>query len=98
MSFERALRAASYLLLCSGFISLLASEALGPLVTALYLLALVASWRMGRINLEGWIQLVLFVLFVAFFLIDGMVLTDFVSATVHLLLMVSLVKVFTLES
>lgn len=98
MSFERALRAASYLLLCSGFISLLASEALGPLVTALYLLALVASWRMGRINLEGWIQLVLFVLFVAFFLIDGMALTDFVSATVHLLLLVSLVKVFTLEA
>ena len=98
MSFERAFRASSYLLLCSGFISLFASAALGPLLTALYLLALVASWRVGRIHLENRIQLVLFVLFVAFFLMDGIALTDFVSATIHLLLLVSLVKVFTLEA
>ena len=98
MSFERAFKAASYFLLFSGFISLFASEALGPLLTVLYVLALAASWRIGRINLEGWVQLVLFVAFVAFFLIDGMVFTDFVSATVHLLLLVSLVKVFTLEA
>ena len=98
MSFERAFRAASYFLLCSGFISLFASEAIGPVLTVLYLLVLVASWRVGRINLGGRIQLVLFVLFVAFFLIDGIALTDFVSATVHLLLLVSLVKVFTLEA
>ena len=98
MNFERAFRATSYLLLVSGFISLFASEALGLLVTALYLLALVASWRIGRINLEGWIQVVLFVVFVSFFFLDGIALTDFVSATVHLLLLVSLVKVFTLEA
>ena len=98
MSFERAFKAASYFLLFSGFISLFASEALGPLLTVLYILVLAASWRIGRINLEGWIQLVLFLAFIALFLIDGMVFTDFVSATVHLLLLVSLVKVFTLEA
>ena len=98
MSFERAFRASSYLLLFAGFSSLFASDAIGPLITVLYVLALVASWKIGRITLEGWIQLVLVVVFVAFFLTDGIILTDFVSATVHLLLLVSLVKVFTLEA
>ncbi|MEE8348419.1 MAG: DUF3488 and transglutaminase-like domain-containing protein [Acidobacteriota bacterium] len=98
MSFERSFRAASYLLLFSGFISLLASDAVGSLVTVLYLLVLAASWRIGGVTVEGWRQLVLFVALVIFFFIDGLFLADFVSATVHLLLLVSLVKVFNLEA
>ena len=67
MSFERAFRASSYLLLFAGFSSLFANDAIGPLITILYVLALVASWKIGRITFEGWIQLVLVVVFVAFF-------------------------------
>ncbi|MDA2933018.1 DUF3488 and transglutaminase-like domain-containing protein [Acidobacteria bacterium AH-259-D05] len=98
MGFEKAFRASSYLLLFSGFISLFASEALGPIVTILYLLVLLASWRSGVIDFPGWVQLILFVVFVAFFVLDALTLSDFVTATVHLLLLVSLVKVFTLEA
>ncbi len=98
MAFEKAFKLSSYLLLLSGFISLFASEALGPVVTALYILAVVASWRTRIIELPNWVQLILFVFFIAFFLVDALTLSGFVSSTVHLLVLVSLVKLFTRQT
>ena len=98
MSFEKAFKLSSYLLLLSGFIALFASEALGFVVTALYILVVVASWRARILNIPNWVQGILFFVFIAFFVFDALNLSDFVSATVHLLVLVSLVKLFTLQT
>ena len=98
MGFEKAFKLSSYLLLLSGFIALFASEALGPVVTALYILVVVASWRARILNLSNWVQGILVFVFVAFFVFDALTLSDFVGATVHLLVLVSLVKLFTLQT
>jgi len=98
MSFEKAFKLSSYLLLLSGFIALFASEALGPVVTALYILVVVASWSARIIYLPNWVQWILFFVFIAFFVFDALTLSDFVGATVHLLVLVSLVKLFTLKT
>jgi hypothetical protein len=95
MGFEKAFKLSSYLLLLSGFIALFASEALGPVVTALYILVVVGSWYARTLYLSNWVQLILFFVFIAFFVFDTLTLSDFVSATVHLLVLVSLVKLFT---
>jgi len=95
MGFEKAFKLSSYLLLLSGFIALFASEALGPVVTALYILVVVGSWYSRTLDLPNWVQLILFFVFIAFFVFDTLTLSDFVSATVHLLVLVSLVKLFT---
>ena len=95
MSFEKAFKLSSYALLLSGFISLFASEAIGVPVTALYLLAVVASWNIRVLDLPNWVQSLVFLALVAFFLVDALTLSDSVSATVHLLILASLVKLFT---
>lgn len=98
MGFEKAFKLSSYLLLLSGFIALFASEALGPVVTALYVLVVVGSWSARTLYLPNWVQLILFFVFIAFFVFDALTLSDFVSATVHLLVLVSLVKLFTRQT
>ena len=95
MGFEKAFKLSSYLLLLSGFIALFASEALGFVVTALYILVVVASWKARIFHLPNWVQWILFLVFIAFFVLDALTLSDLVSATVHLLVLVSLVKLFT---
>ncbi len=95
MGFEKAFKLSSYLLLLSGFIALFASEALGPVVTVLYILVVVGSWKARTLYLSNWVQGILFFVFVAFFVFDALTLSDFVRATVHLLVLVSLVKLFT---
>lgn len=98
MGFEKAFKLSSYLLLLSGFVALFASEALGSVVTALYILVVVASWKARILNIPNWVQGILFFVFIAFFVFDALNLSDFVSATVHLLVLVSLVKLFTLQT
>lgn len=98
MNFEKAFKLSSYLLLLSGFIALFASEALGPVLTALYILVVIGSWHARTLNLSNWVQLLLFCVFIGFFVFDVLSLSDFVSATVHLLVLVSLVKVFTRQT
>jgi transglutaminase-like putative cysteine protease len=66
-----------------------------PVVTALYILVVVGSWHTRTLYLPNWVQLILFFVFIAFFVFDTLTLSDFVSATVHLLVLVSLVKLFT---
>jgi transglutaminase-like putative cysteine protease len=98
MGFENSFKLSSYLLLLSGFIALFASGALGPVVTALYILVVVASWRARILHLPNWVQGILFFVFIAFFVFDALTLSDVVGATVHLLVLVSLVKLFTLQT
>jgi protein-glutamine gamma-glutamyltransferase len=94
MTFAKAFKLSSYLLLLSGFVSLFASEAIGPLLSLLYLLVMMLSWRI-RIFYHGWMQVVVFFALVVFFLVDALTFSDFVSATVHLLIIVSLIKLFS---
>jgi len=98
MGFEKAFKLSSYLLLLSGFIALFASEALGFVVTVLYILVVVASWSARILSLPNWVQGILFFVFIALFVFDALTLSDFVGATVHLLVLVSLVKLFTLQT
>ena len=93
MSFANAFKLSSYLLLFSGFFSLLASEAVGLNVTLLYLLAMVLGWRI-RFKVQVWGQIGMFLALVGFFLVDALAFSDFVSATLHLLITVSLIKLF----
>ena len=85
-------------MLVAGFEALFASEVLGSVVTALYILVVVASWKDRILNIPNWVQGILFFVFIAFFVFDALNLSDFVSATVHLLVLVSLVKLFTLQT
>ena len=94
MRFANAFELSSYLLLFSGFISLLASEAVGLILTLLYSLMMVLGWR-NRFQVQGWGQIGLFLALVGFFLVDALAFSDFVSATLHLLITVSLIKLFT---
>ncbi len=94
MSFANAFELSSYLLLFSGFISLFASEAVGLVLTLLYPLVMALGWR-NRFQVQGWGQIGLFIALVVFFLVDALAFSDFVSATLHLLITVSLIKLFT---
>jgi len=64
MGFEKAFKLSSYLLLLSGFIALFASEALGLVVTGLYILVVVASWSARILYLPNWVQGILFLVFI----------------------------------
>ena len=98
MTFPQSFRFASYLLLSAGFLSLFAGEALGPVLTGLYFLALAGSWRIRPIAISSWVQLALFICFLGIFVVDALLFSDFISATVHLLVLVSLVKAYSLEA
>ncbi len=94
MSFEKSFRLASYALLLTGFLTLLGADGAGPLAAVLYLAAVLVSWSWPERDLTGMRQAIVFVLSLAVFALDAWFVSGFVSATVHLLMLISLVKLF----
>ena len=95
MSFEKSFRLASYALLLSGFLTLLAAGGSSAHSAVLYLAAIACSWYWPERNLSGTRQTIVFVLSLATFALDTWFYSGFVSATVHLLMLISLVKLFS---
>ena len=95
MNFERAFRLSSYGLLLTGFLSLVSANAVGLPFSVLYVVAVLGSWRVRSYHLAGWLQFVLFILFVGIFALDASLFSDSVSATVHVLILTSLAKLYT---
>ena len=94
MSFEKSFRLASYALLLSGFLTLLGADGSGALSSVFYLAAIALSWSWPERDLSGTRQAIVFVLSLAVFALDASFFSGFVSATVHLLMLISLVKLF----
>lgn len=95
MNFEKAFQLSSFLLILTGFLSLFASEAVGLPLTVGYVAALAVSWRTRPIHLPHWAQFVAFGGLIVLYLVDSLIFTDFLTATVHLLVVVNLIKLFT---
>jgi transglutaminase-like putative cysteine protease len=98
MTFERAFRFYSYLLLLAGFLTLVSSGAVSLPVTALFLLGVALSVRTRAFYLSTPVQLLLIALMLAGFTLDIVLLSGPVDALVHLLLLISLVKVFSVRT
>ena len=94
MSFEKSFRLSSYALLLSGFLTLLGADGTSALSSVLYLAAIALSWSWPERDLSGARQTIVFVLSLAVFALDSSFYSGFVSATVHLLMLISLVKLF----
>lgn len=96
MTFERAFRLSIYLLLFSGFASLLVSEAVGAWLAIAYLGAILASSGFDEIHIHNrWLQLFISLGLFAFFLADMMALSGLVQSSIHLLILISLFKLYT---
>ncbi len=94
MSFEKSFRLASYALLLSGFLTLLGADGSSALSSVFYLAAIALSWSWPERDLSGARQAIVFVLSLAVFALDASFYSGFVAATVHLLMLISLVKLF----
>ncbi len=98
MSFERAFKVSSYLLLISGFNVLFTASAVGLPLTLCFAAALAIHWKVGEYPLTRRLQALVFSVFLVLFLGDLAFLSGLVGASVHLLILISLVKVFTVKS
>jgi len=92
MTFDRAFRFYSVLLLLAGFFSLSASGALSPLLAGLFLLTVLLIVRFGSVTLSYAIQLVLVLGFLGWFLVEVTLFSPVIDGLVHLLLLMSLLK------
>lgn len=95
MSFEKSFRLASYTLLLAGFLTLLGADGSNEVSAVLYLAAVALSWSWPELDLSGRRQSIVFLLALAIFGLDARFHSGFVSATVHLLMLISLVKLFS---
>ncbi len=98
MSFERAFKVSSYLLLISGFNVLFTASAVGLPLTLFCAAALAVHWRVGDYPLTRRMQALIFCAFLLLFLADLALVSGLVGASVHLLILISLVKIFTVKS
>lgn len=94
MKFSGAFKLSGYLLLLSGVLALFTSEAAGPALLGLYVLALTGSWWWRVSISRGW-QVAVSLLLCAVFAIDVSIGTNVVESSVHLLMLVSLIKLYT---
>lgn len=88
----------SYLLLIVSFLTLLLSGGLSAPLAVVYLLAVGVSWRRSLSFLSGRYQFLVVLSLLACLVVDAGLLTNFMDALIHLLLLVSLVKLFSLRT
>ena len=92
MTFDRAFRLYSYLLLLAGFFGLFASGAVSPLLAGLYLAAVILIARFGGFALPNALQLFLVLGLLGWFLVEVSLFSPVIEALVHLLLLMSLLR------
>lgn len=95
MSFQHAFKLASYLLILTGFLALYAAGGVGTPLAVVYLAAVAIGWREKVYFLPNWLQLILVLSFLAVFFLDASFVSGFVAATVHLLILIGIVKLLT---
>ncbi len=95
MVFGKAFKLSSYLLLLSGFLSLVAAGGVDWRLAGIYLVAVAASWVCRGFELSNRIQLLLVFVALIVLVADVFLFSEFVPAIVHLLIVFSLVKLFT---
>lgn len=95
MVFEKAFRLSSYGLLLSGFTALFASQAVGLFLAVGYFLAVIGSWKRRGIALSNLAQVLIFTGLILVFAVDAKLISDPVSATVRILILASLVKLYS---
>jgi transglutaminase-like putative cysteine protease len=98
MTFERAFRLYSYLLLLAGFFALFASGAVSPLLAGLYLLAVILIARFGKLALPYTVQLLLILGLIGWFVVEVSLYSPVIEALVHLLLLMSLLRLLSASS
>ena len=98
MTFNGAFKFYSYLLLIVAFLTLLFSGGLSIPMASLYLIAVAVSWRYQLRFLAGRFQFLIVLALILWLLVDSALLTSFMDSLIHLLLLVSLVKLFSLNS
>ncbi len=98
MTFNGAFKFYSYLLLIVSFLTLLFSGGLSIPMASLYLIAVAVSWRYQLRFLAGRFQFLVVLALILWLLVDSALLTSFMDSLIHLLLLVSLVKLFSLNS
>ncbi len=95
MTFDRAFRLYSFLLLLAGFFGLFASGAVSPLLAGLYLVAVLLIARFGNLTLSYAVQLVLVLGFLGWFSVEVFLFAPVIEGLVHLLLLMSLLKLLS---
>ncbi len=96
MTFDRSFKLTIYLLLFSGFASLLTSEAAGAWLAVAYLGAIIASWVIDEIEIGGWwTQVAVSAALLSFFLLDTAAVSGLIQSSIHLLMLISLLKLYT---
>jgi len=98
MTCNGAFKFYSYLLVIVSFLTLLFSGGLSILLASVYLIAVAFSWRYQLRFLAGRLQFLVVLALILWLLVDSALLTSFMEALIHLLLLVSLVKLFSLKS
>ncbi|MFB3903707.1 MAG: transglutaminaseTgpA domain-containing protein, partial [Acidobacteriota bacterium] len=92
MTFERAFRLYSYLLLLAGSFSLFASGAVSPPLAGLYLLVVLLIARLGGLSLSYGVQLVLVLGLLGWFVVEVSLRSPVIEGLVHLLVLMSLLR------
>jgi len=95
MTFDRAFRLYSHLLLLAGFFSLFASGAVSPILAVLYLLAVVLIARFKNFTVPYAIQLLLVLALLGWFFFEVSLFSPVIQGLVHLLIMMSLVRLIS---
>lgn len=97
MTYHRTFELASYSLLLTGFAAIAAAGGILSLAALLYLMLLLPSWFIRPVSVPRPFQYAFVALFLAIFLGDLLLLEVFADATVRLLLLLSLYKVYSRE-
>lgn len=98
MSFKTALQLTSYGLQLTGVSTLYASGEIGGVLLLGYLACLAVSCFLPRIRMDRAVQGIVFGILLTLFAVDAVAFSPFVSATAHLLMLISLVRLCSASS
>ncbi|MGH9341814.1 MAG: transglutaminase TgpA family protein [Acidobacteriota bacterium] len=92
MNFDRAFKLSSHLLVSVGVLSLFAAGGIGLILLSAYLLGVYISLSDRVLQLDKWVQRLSFVLILSLLAIDLSFFSGLISAIVHLLVFITILK------
>jgi len=98
MTFERAFRLYSILLLLAGFFALFAAGGVSPLLATLYVLTVLVLARLGTRTIPHILQFLMVFAVLGWFAVDVLFFSSVVPGLVHVLLLISLIKLGSARS